>query len=232
MELFKSPWLALFLIIAVAHLFTLGLELGLAANITKCLLAPLLAIWVIQQNGPWILVFALAACFLGDLFLEFEADIWFLVGMGAFAIAQITFIIFFLNDGALKRLLNHWWIIPVLAVIAIGLFALVWDGLPTPLRIAVPIYAFLLLSMGALAFSTDTRAGIGAALFVFSDALIALRVAEVLPRGSAMGSIVVMATYSAALFLLATGLMAYTEKSNNTSTTAKAFDAGTNHEYS
>ena len=73
MDLLKSPWLLLFLIVAAAHLATLGFQLGLAANITKCLLAPLLAIWVVQQDGPWLLVVALIGCFFGDLFLEFEA---------------------------------------------------------------------------------------------------------------------------------------------------------------
>ena len=95
--------------------------------------------------------------------------------------------------------------IPVLLVVAAGLLALVWTGLPTALRVAVPIYAVLLLSMGALAFSTDVHAGFGAALLIFSDALIALRVADVLPRESVVASLVVMSTYIAALFLLSIG---------------------------
>lgn len=205
----KSPWLVLFAVVAVAHVATLGLQLGLAANITKCLLAPLLAMWVIQQDGPWLLVVALAGCFLGDLFLEFEADVWFLVGMGAFAIAQITFVVFFIKDGALARLLTTWWVIPLLLLVAFGLIALVWAGLPTPLRVAIPIYAVLLLSMGALAFSTDIRAGIGAALFIFSDALIALRIAAVVPQESAVTSMIVMTTYIMALFLLSIGIVSH-----------------------
>ena len=227
MDLLKSPWLLLFLIVAAAHLATLGFQLGLAANITKCLLAPLLAIWVVQQDGPWLLVVALIGCFFGDLFLEFEADIWFLVGMGAFAVAQITFVVFFLKEGALDRLLNHWWVIPVLLVVAAGLLALVWTGLPTALRVAVPIYAVLLLSMGALAFSTDVHAGFGAALFIFSDALIALRVADVLPRESVVASLVVMSTYIAALFLLSIGIVGYDKASADSPSPAVASDSNT-----
>lgn len=225
MELIKSPWISLFLLTVIIHLAMIGMHFGLAATITKCLLAPLLAIWIFQNDGPLILVFALIACFFGDLFLEFENDIWFLVGMGAFAIAQITFVVFFVRDGAFARLLTHWWVIPVLVLVGVGLLALVWGGLPTPLRIAMPIYAVLLLSMGALAFSTDIRAGFGAALFVFSDALIALRIAEILPRGSAGWGIVVMATYSAAIFLLATGLVSYIEKSATNDAATAAIDS-------
>lgn len=222
MDLVKSPWLVLFAFVAVAHLATLGLQLGLAANITKCLLAPLLAIWVIQQDGPWLLVVALIGCFFGDLFLEFEADVWFLVGMGAFAIAQITFVVYFLKDGALNRLLNHWWVIAVLLTVAGILIAVVWAGLPTALKVAVPIYAVLLLSMGALAFSTDMRAGIGAALFIFSDALIALRVSEVVPRESVLAGIIVMSTYIAALFLLSIGIVGHTQSTTEAPGSASA----------
>lgn len=218
MELLKNPWLGLFFVVALVHLAALGLEFGLAATVAKCLLAPLLAIWVIQQEGPWILVVALIACFFGDLFLEFESDIWFLVGMGAFAIAQITFVTYFLKDGALARLLNHWWIAPLLVLVAAGLVAAVWQSLDPALRIAIPIYALLLMTTGALALATDSRAGIGAALFLFSDALIALRIAEIVPKGSMVAGIIVMVTYIAAIFLLSIGIVQYDEKSSNTAT--------------
>lgn len=215
MELIKSPWLALFFLVALAHIATLGFGSDPAILITKCLLAPTLAIWVIQQNGPWILVAALIGCFFGDLFLEFNSDIWFLIGMGAFAIAQISFVTYFVKTGALDRLLNNWWIIPLVVVIAAGLLAAVWAGLDPALRIAVPIYALLLMTTGALAFSTDLRAGIGAALFLFSDALIALRIAEIVPRESVMMGIVVMVTYIAAIFLLTIGITDYDKQKLN-----------------
>lgn len=215
MELIKSPWLAVFFLVALAHIATLSFGSDPAILITKCLLAPLLAIWVIQQNGPWILVAALVACFFGDLFLEFRGDVWFLVGMGAFAIAQISFVTYFVKTGALERLLNNWWIIALVVLVAGGLLAAVWSALDPALRIAIPIYALLLMTTGALAFSTDLRAGIGAALFLFSDGLIALRIAEIVPGGSVMVGSIVMVTYIAAIFLLTIGIVDYDKQNPN-----------------
>ena len=209
MDDLRNPTIVLFALVAAAHLVALGFEIGPLAFLTKCALAPLLAFWILQNNGPTILVLALTACFFGDLFLEFNNDVWFLIGMGAFAVAHIAFVTYFAQDGAFGRLVERWWIAAALLAIAVVVFAFILAKLDLVLQIAVPIYALLLITTASLALVTDVRVGIGALLFLFSDTLIALRIAEVVDRNSTTASLVVMATYITAIFLLATGLTAH-----------------------
>src|SRR5689334_9097582 len=91
----KSPWIIGFGAVAIVHLVLNAVDASPWDSITKCLLAPLLIAWVIQLDGPWLLVAALAFCFGGDLFLEIES--MFVVGMASFAAAHVCFITFFVQ---------------------------------------------------------------------------------------------------------------------------------------
>src|SRR5664279_4541420 len=105
----RSPWLAGFAVVAVVHLALNAADLGPWDSITKVLLAPLLAAWVLEQRGPRLLVTALAFCFAGDLLLEL--DNLFVAGMAAFAAAHVCFIWFFVQRGALPALRARPWIV-------------------------------------------------------------------------------------------------------------------------
>ena len=118
----KSPWIIAFGVVAVVHLVLNGTDASPWDSITKCLLAPLLAAWVIEQKGPRAVVIALILCFLGDLFLEL-GDRMFVVGMAAFAGAHITFIRFFIARGAINQLRRRPPVLIVYVVAAVGLVA-------------------------------------------------------------------------------------------------------------
>lgn len=203
MHLLRSPLLVAFAVVLAAHLVFILTDLAPWVTVTKCLLAPLLAAWVVQQHGPWVIVLALVFCFLGDLFLDL-GDSWFLPGMGAFAAAHVCFVTFFVRHGALEALRDRPWIALVLLAVAVALLAWAWPGLEPGLRGPVVVYALLLSSTAATALALDARAGVGALLFLFSDGLIALRIADRV-ADSPMVSFTIMATYGLALFLLATG---------------------------
>lgn len=174
-------------------------------SITKCLIAPLLAAWVLEQKGPRILVLALVFCLFGDLFLEIDG--FFIAGMAAFAAAHVCFVTFFVRRGALASMRRRIWIPLSLTVAAVALLAWVWGGLEPGLRVPVVVYALLLSATAATALSVDLLAGVGALLFLFSDGLIAARIAERVPEDGVFGGFVVMLTYSLALFLLATAIV-------------------------
>jgi len=180
MDSLRSPWLAAFGLAVVAHLALVLADARPWDSVTKCLIAPLLAAWVVQQRGPRLLVLALACCLLGDLFLEIDG--LFIAGMAAFAAAHVCFVTFFARRGALERLRARPWIPLALLVAAVSTTA-------------------------ATALAVDLRAGVGALLFLFSDGLIAARIAERVPEDSAFGGFVVMLTYSLALFFLATAIV-------------------------
>lgn len=205
MNSLRSPWLAAFGLAVVAHLALLVAQVQPWESITKCLIAPFLAAWVLEQKGPRILVLALVFCLFGDLFLEIDG--LFIAGMASFAAAHVCFVTFFVRRGALEAMRRRIWIPISLAVAAVVLLAWVWGGLEAGLRGPVVVYALLLSATAATALSVDLRAGIGALLFLFSDGLIAARIAERFSEDSVVGGFVVMLTYSLALFLLATAIV-------------------------
>lgn len=201
----KSPWLIAFAVVSVVHLVLNGTDAAPWDSISKCFIAPLLTAWVVEQNGPRLLVVALGFCFLGDLFLELDG--LFVVGMVAFAVAHICFIRLFLQRGALDLLLRKPWIIVIDVAAAIALVAWAWGGLDTGLRPMVPVYAVLLLGTAASSLAADVRAGLGGALFLVSDGLIALGEADRIDKDATWAGLVIMALYILAIFFLATGIL-------------------------
>lgn len=216
----RSPWLAAFGLAVVVHLALVLAEAQPWESISKCLLAPLLIGWVIEQKGPRILALALVFCLGGDLFLEIDG--LFIAGMASFAAAHVCFVTFFVRRGALDVLRRRVWIPLALVVAAVVLLAWVWSGLDAELRVPVLVYALLLSSTAATALAVDLRAGIGALLFLFSDGLIAARIADRVPEESAFGNFVVMLTYALALFFLTTAIV---QKEARSRAAATGFDA-------
>lgn len=204
MSAVKSPWLIAFGVVAVVHLVLIGVDVQPYGSITKCFLAPLLLLWALEQRGPRLLLVALVGCFFGDLFLEFDG--LFTAGMGAFAIAHICFITFFVQRGAIERLKHKPWILIIGLAAAVGLISWAWGGLEPGLKPLVPVYALLLLGTAATALAVDQRAGLGGVLFLISDGIIALNEAGRIDSGWGT-AIAIMTTYILAIFLLTTAIV-------------------------
>jgi uncharacterized membrane protein YhhN len=204
MTAIRSPWLIAFGAVAVVHLLLNGTTTTPWDSVTKCLLAPLLAGWVVEQKGPRLLVVALAFCFLGDLFLEL--DDLFIVGMAAFAIAHLAFITLFVQRGALDRVRSKPLVLVAYGAVAVAMVAWCWGGLEPGLRPPIPVYAALLVGPAAT-LATDLRAGVGAALFLVSDGLIALSEAGRIDPDATATGIAIMTLYIVAIFLLTTGIV-------------------------
>jgi uncharacterized membrane protein YhhN len=201
----KSPWIIAFGAMTVIHLVLNGAEADPWDSISKCLLAPLLVGWVIEQKGPRLLAAALVFCFFGDLFLEF--DDLFIVGMAAFALAHICFIRFFVSRGAIGQLKRKPWILAVYAIAGIAMIAYAWSGLEDGLKPVVPIYAALLVGTAATSMATDLRAGIGGLLFLFSDGIILLGEADRIDKDATATGLAIMALYIASIFFLTSGIL-------------------------
>ncbi|MFF8265265.1 lysoplasmalogenase [Streptomyces virginiae] len=165
--------------------------------IAKPLLMPLLIAYVITRGAPRLLVAALLFGWGGDLALLFDAEAAFLIGMGSFALGHVCYLVLFGKRPANPLLGGAY------ALALLGTVALLWADLPADLRIPVAGYSLLLTAMAFRSSALGLRAGIGGALFLLSDTLIATGVAEwpQLPRPDFW----IMATYLAAQYLLATG---------------------------
>lgn len=140
---------------------------------------------------------------LGDTALlasDTAPERWFIPGMGAFAAGHACYIAALVRDGAHRGVRPR--VAAVYAALWAGLLAVLWRGLGN-LRGPVAGYSLLLVAMAALASGRNREAAAGGALFVLSDAIIALGLAEItaVPRQESA----VMPTYLAAQALLAAG---------------------------
>ncbi|MFF3857603.1 lysoplasmalogenase [Streptomyces sp. NPDC002209] len=167
--------------------------------LAKPLLMPLLVAYVITRRAPRLLVAALLFGWGGDLALLFDAEPAFLVGMGSFAAGHVCYLVLF-GRGRTHRALGG-----AYAVALLGTVGLLWGDLPADLRIPVAGYSLLLTAMAYRSSALGLRAGLGGALFLLSDTLIATGVADwpQLPRPDFW----IMATYVAAQYLLAAGAL-------------------------
>ncbi|WP_067174382.1 lysoplasmalogenase [Microtetraspora niveoalba] len=93
---FAGPVLIAFWACSVVHLVAVLTEPGLLDPVSKALLMPLLALWVLARRGPGIIVAALLASAAGDIALEIDG--MFVPGMGFFAVAHVCYITFFVRE--------------------------------------------------------------------------------------------------------------------------------------
>ncbi|WBB67382.1 lysoplasmalogenase [Micromonospora sp. WMMD812] len=204
--------LAAFVAVTAANLAANAADHTLAEVVTKPLLMPLLAGYLWQaatEHGrrPHRLILAALACSTGgDVALLGTGTAWFLTGMALFLGAHLCYIAAFTRHHAAAALRRP----PLLAVplgyavLTAAALAWMWPGL-TDAGLAVPVagYAAALATMATTAATHGWRVGLGGALFLASDLLIATGVAGVLdPPGAA---VLVMATYTAGQALIVTG---------------------------
>ncbi|MFF3967048.1 lysoplasmalogenase [Streptomyces griseorubiginosus] len=196
--------LAAFALAAALDLASLAVGFHGGHVIAKPLLMPLLAAWAAARGAPRLLVAALLCGWGGDVLLLSDADPAFLAGMTCFAAGHVCYLALFTRDGtprARTALLAPGYLVALVTTVA-----LLWPDLPAGLRVPVAGYSTLLVAMAcAAAVRLGPVAGLGGALFLLSDTLIATGVADwpQPPRPNLW----IMLTYLAAQFLLATGTL-------------------------
>lgn len=176
---------------------------------TKPLLMPLLGayVWLAARDrgthADRLVLAALALSAGGDVALLSTDTRWFITGMALFLTAHICYIAAFTGGGAVRALRRPPLVaVPVgYAVLTVAALAWMWPGL---VGLALPIagYAVALSTMATTAAAHGWRVGLGGALVLVSDLMIAMRVAEVVEPGPLTW---VMTTYAAGQALIATG---------------------------
>lgn len=193
----------LYFVLSAIHLVAVGADVTWLEWATKPLLMPLLALWLFTRNGPRLMVAGLLFSALGDVLLQFDG--LFVLGMAGFAGAHVCYVTYFVRSGAFTTLRRTWWIAVAYAAVWAALIAWLWPGLGA-LQIPVAAYSLLLFSTGAFSAAYGARTGLGGALFVLSDSLIAVRLAaEDTYNALPVGGVWIMITYLAAQYLLASG---------------------------
>jgi uncharacterized membrane protein YhhN len=165
-------------------------------------------------------VIGLLSSLAGDVFLMFDAtQNFFLMGVGAFMLAQLAYSIFFLKNSTHFK--------PSVLLIAslpiIGSFYLLNQVFEVPEELVLPVnvYAIALSAMliSALNYARQTRARSsllmgGAFIFVLSDLFLAYSKFGLSGESSMYLQMIIMTTYAIAQFLLATSVIARIEHNN------------------
>ncbi|WP_063780813.1 lysoplasmalogenase [Nonomuraea sp. SBT364] len=191
--------LILFGVLAVANVSSVALGVEWLEWMTKPLLCPVLAAYVLRRApGRRLLAAALLFAAAGDVALLVEGQAAFVAGMTSFLVMQICYIVVFVRAGSRPR----WGAAAYLAVWT-GAAVVLWEPLGA-LAAPVLVYGLALVTMAAFAGGLGRVAGIGGALFAFSDFLVGLGVAGM---GSPGRSTVLMTTYIVGQFLIVRGVL-------------------------
>ncbi|MCC4317008.1 lysoplasmalogenase [Streptomyces malaysiensis] len=199
---------ALFALLTAVQLTALLGDATTVVHLTKPALMPVLAGWALVRGGPWPLPAALLCGCGGDVLLQIGGETAFLAGMGCFAAGHLCYLALFARAGrgraaARAEPRTAAWVAAGYGVAWLGTVALLWPGLAAHLRLPVAGYSLLLTAMALAALGAGPWTGLGGALFMLSDTLIAAGLAD-WPRPP-VPQFWIMATYVAAQWLLMTG---------------------------
>jgi len=210
-----------FAAILIADLAAVQLPYKMAEYVFK----PLIAIWLLayfilelrtvrSSLKKWIIA-ALLFSWIGDvlLMLQDEHSLFFLLGLSAFLIAHIFYILCFHFIRVKENVKSRWYIvvIVVLNYLTIKNFLCPFLG---DMKLPVSIYAVFISFMFMLAlhilFINNKRAGwlmmTGALLFVISDSVLAI---NKFYQPIEMAGIIIMLTYGLAQLFITEGAIIY-----------------------
>ena len=193
-----------FIVLALEIFFSLSNQRTLVM-FTKPLLMPLLFLMAYQLKiKDSFLYLALIFSLLGDIFLMFGGEIYFMLGLASFLIAHVFYILLFKKQFKFNLPQS----LPF-AVATLTFLLFLKNGIDSKLLIPVVTYCIVITTMGIFAANRITNkisynlVLIGSILFIISDSLIAFnKFHSPLPANAFW----VMSTYGIAQFLIVLGI--------------------------
>ena len=222
----KQTWIICFIGILAVNLAGIVFNVQLLEYVIK----PMIVIWLmlyflsqtINVNSGlknWILA-ALFFSWTGDVLLMFQQNnlLFFLLGLSAFLIAHIFYIIFFNRVRVNEKVSGNIWLLLVVAIYYGALISLLYPHLGG-MKLPVLVYGIIISCMFMLAmhmlFIKNKLAGkwmmIGALLFVISDSLLAV---NKFYQPFAPAGVVIMLSYGLAQLFIVEGAIQYISLSN------------------
>ncbi|MQS15163.1 lysoplasmalogenase [Streptomyces kaniharaensis] len=195
---------------SATHLGAILSGTSVLKHATKPALMPLLAAHSVtaaaaeEREAPKLLAPALLASAAGDVLLQLGDDTAFLAGMGSFAAAHVCYVTMFVQRGALTDRKRALVVAAAYATAWAGMIGQLWPDLGE-LRMPVAGYSLLLASTAVTSAGLGWRTGLGGALFLLSDTLIATKLAKW--RELPGHQFWIMATYILAQYLLTSGTL-------------------------
>ncbi|MCZ2458700.1 MAG: lysoplasmalogenase [Chitinophagales bacterium] len=220
----RNRWIILYLIILILHLTGILLDNEMVQVITKPLLVAFLIFYFFLRTRVWNDVLkkwitaALFFSWLGDVVLMFQNDkqIFFLLGLSSFLIAQVFYILSFQIIRIREGVKNYWPFLLIVLIYYVALIVLLSPYLGKmgfPVRIYGMVISFMFLLALHLLYIKNKAAGRlmmnGALLFIISDSILAIDKFYV-QFGAA--DLVIMLTYGLAQLLITDGTLKYIRK--------------------
>lgn len=211
---------------SLIYLTITALNLEEIARVLKPFLLPILLISVYLSNtfsSKKILLTALTFSWIGDIVLLFanQGELYFIVGLVAFLISHVFYIVLFNKQTVTKSISNK-----ISFGAGIGLILLYFFGMITtlgpklgPLTVPVIVYAVVISSMLYFALKGSYQWAkipyqsvlIGAILFIASDSILAFnKFYQAIP----FASFLIMVTYLAAQYGIVWGILNLNQKNS------------------
>lgn len=217
----KKVWIILFTLVLLVDLAAIYLNYESLRFITKPLLVPLLAIYLLLETNTtnsslkaWIFL-ALLFSWVGDILLLFEGSgsNFFLFGLSAFLVAQVFYIVFFHNI-RMREYIRGNALLLLLVIVYYSILISVLSPYLGNMKLPVRIYGVVLSFMVMLAMHTvlgkNKKAAVwmttGAILFVVSDSLLAFN--KFFSAFNYSG-LIIMVTYGLAQLFITEGAVRY-----------------------
>lgn len=217
----KKYRIILFTLILAADLIAVQLHYKIAEYIFK----PLIVIWLLayfiletrsikSKLKKWIMA-ALLLSWLGDVLLMLQGDnsLFFLLGLSAFLVAHIFYILFFHFVRVKENVKSRWYLV-LIAVVYYSLLIMLlspWLGdMKLPVRIYGIVISFMFMLAMHMPFIKNKNAGwwmmAGALLFVVSDSVLAV---NKFYEPFEIAGVIIMLTYGLAQLFITEGSIRY-----------------------
>lgn len=153
-----------------------------------------------------LMLIAFTFSWLGDVFLMFSGEIYFMLGLGSFLMTHLFYIYVFSKS----RAKANWAARIFIPILSISVFSLIYNHVEKGLLIPVLVYMLAISTMAITASERKTNMEsfrfvfVGAMLFVISDSFLAIeKFAYKIPAST----LLVMSTYVLAQYFIATGFL-------------------------
>jgi uncharacterized membrane protein YhhN len=170
--------LGAYAVVAALDLVAAGTGSTVGMWLTKPLLMPLLGAYLLAAAGRRAdrrVLAALGFATAGDVALLLDGTGWFVAGMACFLAAHVGYIAAFTRGGRRPPV-----VVPIAyGVLTVAALAWMWPGLTAAgLALPISVYAVALAAMASTAAAHGWWVGAGGGLFLLSDLLIAVDVAD------------------------------------------------------
>ncbi|MBK5272336.1 MAG: lysoplasmalogenase [Bacteroidia bacterium] len=217
----KTYWIILFVLTLCMNIMGVVLKNETLQSISKPLLMIILVAYFISQTKfatvgvkKWLWG-ALFFSWVGDVVLLFQQNqsIFFLMGLSAFLMAHIFYIIFFHGVRVIENVKSNLWLLVVVVIyyaVLISVLSPHLGDMKLPVRIYGIVISFMFMLAMHMLFIKNKTAGrwmmIGALLFVISDSVLAIN--KFYQSFKAAG-IIIMLTYGLAQLFIIEGAIRY-----------------------